>query len=616
MSATNALKIWVYSTGTTLLNDPDFETAFIENLSFKKQYPGGLYGGASFYAPRHILRRWLLKGAYRVRITLGHETVYEGYISGFQYLQDENTEGVIVQLVGATEQILMSYTLNKRWCDGRISEDIWPWGTTLSAADKCTFDRNNQLKFVPKNVEWATDNTAAVFFTMPTGETVKRVTFDYAFAEGAQSWRMGLQESTSTGGGTGTPYWEITADGSGSQDVTLGTPKQRVRFFFHNNSGGAQTPAADGSIYGRVSNVRVYSETGSINMEEIVKDVQGYLSSYINSSTYYIQAAGSALSLVPYIADDSPSAAGIIDEAVGMGDGNNARWAWGFYDSEKAPTRDGKPVLYLEPYVLTTDYDYQISLYTSPNRASAIEMIQDISIIRNWIELKYEDDTGAVISVSPNDDSTLKDSTSITNYGQRAIPGGLYLGHFSSTVATNFGKRYLATYKDPQWRIVRPITVRAWVEDKNGIKIPAAKIEPGKRIRIIDWDDLDDSGNPPTFVITQTEYDYDSDSVTLTIGVPSMMFLPQLQRAPGEPPPHEIIQEPEVADLADLGDADVTYKEVSGGGDKKKHDNWRRWKYVKAYAKKSGVDLWKVKGNSAEKRAIIKAAKKHRKKRG
>lgn len=561
----NPLSVEIYSSGTTLINDPDNEARHFVDLTFSKLYPGGLYGSGSFFIPRSILKDWAGKGAQRVVIRNGHDPVYEGYITALQYLHSSSSQGITVPLVGATEHLLMNYTWRKRWADARITEEVWRWDTTETGADKCDLDRTNRLKFVPKNVSWTADtDKAEVIYTMPTGEVARRVTFDYDFKEGGQSWGLGLWSSVSE--------WYIDADASGSQDITLSNPSQDLYFYFLAKA--TQTPAADGSIYGQISNLKVYSETGNIYMDEILKDVVAKFSGILNSDTQYIQSPGTPLSLVPYIAEESPSLAGLINEVVGFGDGNNARWAWWMREAEKAASNDGKPVLFLEQYKSISDYNYQVTLEPSANRVSDIEIMKDYSTIVNWVEVRYTDPQGIERVITPDDDATLKDQDSIDNYGLRALAGGLDVAHFDATKAKDFAKRYLDTYKSPMWRMVRPLVVRGYILNKTGVPVPTSKINPGAAIRILDFPD-DENGEKPTFVITGTSYDHEDESCSITTGIPQAPFIPRLQIAPGSPPANEII--PIVDTDYDIGSLQ---KEVSSGGGRDRLNFYKRkiWK--------------------------------------
>ena len=182
----NRLAVEIYDSGTTLLNDPDLDQKLATIENFRKQYPGGIYADASFYVPRPVLRYWLVKGAQRVVFRNGHEAAYEGWINDLAYTLGESAQGVRVPLVNGVEQFLMNWTLRKPWADQRIDESVLKWDTTAQGAAKFTIDRNAQIMFIPKAEAMALNDRCKVKYTAPTGQTVKRVTFNYDLQEGGQ----------------------------------------------------------------------------------------------------------------------------------------------------------------------------------------------------------------------------------------------------------------------------------------------------------------------------------------------------------------------------------------------------------------------------------------------
>jgi len=62
----NTIQIEVYKTGTTRAIDASNELPLAQTVSFGSYYPGGIYGDATLYVPRDVLRWWALKGAQRI----------------------------------------------------------------------------------------------------------------------------------------------------------------------------------------------------------------------------------------------------------------------------------------------------------------------------------------------------------------------------------------------------------------------------------------------------------------------------------------------------------------------------------------------------------------------
>ena len=504
ITSKRGIVIEAYSSGVTKIDDPGNELTWAEGLSFANAYPGGDMD-AAFTIKRNIVSRWALKGAQRVVFRQGQRIVYEGYVSALDRLLDEQGQAIRVPLVGGWSHILMNRRWQKWWADNRIDESVWRVYTAASGAEKCTIDRNTRIRFTPKNVAWAQNEYAEVRFTMPTGDTVKRVTFDYDLQEGAQQWKLGLSPAT---------FWSVSATGTGSVDHTLVSPTQTINLWFLADAAG-QTPASDGTIYGQVTNMVVYSETGAIDPTQVTIDVIGKFTA-LNSSTAEVDS--NTFSIVPFTADWE-TAADIITRAVAKGDASHNHWAAVLHNSETVASPDGKPVLGIEQYPALTDYDLAVRL-DETNIAGAVQITQDFDAIANWIIVQYADENGWPVWKTPDDDATLTNATSAapppTGYGQRDYL--LTLGYSTSTVAINNGVTFLTANKDPQWNSP-PIPIWDYIRRKGNDTILPARIRAGQRLKVENFM-TDLSGTGLTLLITGTRYDDESGINTLTFGQP------------------------------------------------------------------------------------------------
>ena len=525
----NALTIEAYSAGTTQIHDISGGLARPNGLAFQTTYPGGIYATASFYVGRNVFNHWQLKGAKRVVIRNGRIIVYEGYITNLQRSLEETAQGIMVRCIGAWGKTMMGWLIHKNWADTRLGDDIWQWQISATAAEKCDIDRTNRIRFTPKAEAWSNGQYAAVRYTMPTGETAKKIDYDYNFQEGGQAWELAIRNV-----GTSTDVISITTSGTATgQSHTLATPTQSVELRFYARAG--QTPTSDGTYFGQFSSLKIYSETSAINMEEIAKDVIGLVTD-LNSDIGYIDVAGSALSLVPYITEGFISAAQIIDDIAGRGDAAYNRWGYGLLHSERATTPNGEPILLLEQYPDTDDYDYVVSV-DEQNVVGEINISQDVDAIANWVVVSYVDENGWMQYRSPNDNASLKNQASIDAYGRRAVI--LNIGDGTLALADNTGIRYLTTYKDPQWRLIGSLTLQSYIRKKSGDIEPASQVHAGKRIKVENFKE-DLSGSGLTFVITQTDYRDDDQSVSIGTGVPTGIIMPRFAhplRLPVDPVP-------------------------------------------------------------------------------
>jgi hypothetical protein len=343
---------------------------------------------------------------------------------------------------------------------------------------------------------------------MPTGQTVKRITYDYDFRESTQQWEQLIWDTVGAAAIAGT---SITATATGSHDVTLGTPRQVIEFRMYARANNTAT--FNKFVRAEWENLVIYSETGAINLTEVAKDVRAHVAELSASETLI---GSNTFSLVPFISEID-TCADILTNAASYGDASFNPWAVGIRGSWWG--LDDKPVLFAEQQPVLTDYEYIIS-QDATNLGAPFRASQDHSAIRNYIIVGYQNESGRTIYVTPDDDANLKDSTSITNYGERHEI--LSIETSDSTKAVNWGRRFLAARKDPQWRVSGGIRIAGYVLSKAGGRVPTSEIQAGKRIKIANYlSDLNGTGL--TFMITGTDYDDESETCTLAVGQPDTL---------------------------------------------------------------------------------------------
>ncbi len=547
----NGLTIEVYQIGVYQIPDPGGLIPNAYGLQFATGFPGGLYLDCSFYVPRRLAQYWDVRGAQRVVIRNGQRVVYEGKIDNLNGQSSGSEQGTLVECTGYWGSVMMRYKIRKRWADIRITEDVWQWVTSATAANKCTIDRQGRLRFVPKAELWNNADAAIVKYTMPTGETVKRVTYNYDLKEsaGANDWAIRMDRSTDGSSWTtcsiangDSADTNITTTSTGSLDVTLGTPSRYIRFVY--TSQDNQTPTADGTYYGEFSNVTVYSETGTINAMEVGYDLINNCSELSTSQVGVAGLAGETLpSIVPLVFDEFTSLADIAQSVASYGNTSDESIYFQVRSSEDAETNDGKPLLAAGVYPDLTSADYIVRL--SDANVIAADINRAYRQIANWIAVNYTDERGEQQVITPDDSGyeALTDATSVTKYGRRVEPidSGTFVTAMASssapwiikngrpvqaprvntaTLALYYGKRYLAKWKYPVWR--GSITVTGYIYGTGGNQIPASEIEAGKVLDIADYivDEIlpTDTLDYPRVIITATSYDADTEQCVITFG--------------------------------------------------------------------------------------------------
>jgi len=524
----NSLTIEAYSTGTTRIDVAHANMADAQDITYSTGYPGGLYLDGNFRVHRNLIEDWVLKGAQRVVIRNGLEIVYEGYVNDLSRSLDTADEYIDIALVGAWSKIAMTRRWRKHWANDSLDERTWVWqtGTTGNGDDKVTLDRTNRLRFTPKAELFANGDIASVKYTMPVGEVIRQIHYDYDVAQGAQDWILEFYDA-SNGAQT---ISDATADAD-DQEYELGTAVNAIVIRF--KSQAAQTPTSDGTYYGEVSNLVVFggeAVDNSVDLTQIATDIVSQFSAVINSSVAFIDTItqtsydeNDVTGIVPFVMDDFPTIADILAEMASYGDDSFNSWAYGFLHSESVATPDGKPVLFVEQQPALTSYDYEID-YSGSNVIPPLSIDENYNEIENWIIVQYNDENGWTQYITPDTDANLKDTTSITNYGQR--DGLLSVGDATVTMATNYGRRYLARKKDPQWKATSPIQVRGYVTRQDGSIIPASQIRAGKRLRIKNYlNDL--SGTGLTLLITQTQYNDNEEICSMSFGRDETFYMAQ-----------------------------------------------------------------------------------------
>lgn len=524
----NALTIAIYSrNSTTAIADSAQDLLLAEGLRFTQIFPGGLFGECSFFVPRDPTDAWPFEGGQRLVVRNGLTVVYEGVITNVSYEFGQGArQGRGIQAAGAWAEVLGKRGWNKPWATNDISEKTWGV-RNFGAIDQGTFRRDNGiLKFVPKGVAFALNENFQLQLIAPTGETWKRAKLSYDMQEGAQAWKFALYNNA-----TAADVWSVTASGTGTRDDTFGTPTSILYLYFQ--SAAAQTPVEDATYYGQIDNaisganaLMFYTETGSINAQEITKDIRAKVTD-LNSDETNIGAL--TLALEPFVTNGWEKMNSILQRAVSYGDASFNSWYARLLESDRAATPDGKPVLEVSQYAALTDYDYEVRV-GDPNVEGDFKINKDSAGVYNWIVVKYQDENGREVYVTPDDDANLKDTTSVTAYGQREYV--IDAGQATATTAKNWARRFLAANKDAKFYVSGPINVKGYIKGKAGNYVPAANIRAGQRVKIVNFltDEVGVSGAGLTFHITQLTYEDAAQTAQLSTGVPDdlAVFLARL----------------------------------------------------------------------------------------
>jgi len=188
LSGYNNLTLEVYSAfSTTRVLDVAADLSRAQALRFETIYPGGLHSTLTFTVMRDPTRSWLFKQGQRLVARNGLTICWEGIITSPGYFEDETTGGRTITATGAWGRYLGGAGMRKAWADTRIDANAWVEqpgpGENLVGPARCTVDRLSRIRFIPRDaIRWNAAERAAVLYTAPTGQTVKRITYNYDFS--------------------------------------------------------------------------------------------------------------------------------------------------------------------------------------------------------------------------------------------------------------------------------------------------------------------------------------------------------------------------------------------------------------------------------------------------
>jgi hypothetical protein len=390
--------------------------------------------------------------------------------------------------------------------------------TDNTAAAGKPFAQDGTITFTkpPGWGEGKVDGSTMYWLRLKTSANLTAVTFNEVTTCETQAWQLELYDLEFDDH----PI-SVTTTSSGTFDFTLATPSNGLYLYF--SARAKQTPPSNGTVYGELSNVTVYTETGSINLTEIAKDVRAHES---DLSTSLGQIASNTYALVPFVSEDE-RLADCLMRAAGYGD--SAANAWAVSIVESALGTDGKPVLRVAQQPALTAHDYALRL-DEPNVQPGVVFRQNIADVRNWIAVKYRSADGRTVYLTPDDDAALSDSASVADYGERQE--WLDVPTTSATTAKAFGVRYLAQYRDPRWQASGGITVKGYIRTAAGGLLPACRIRAGMRVKVENFlSDL--SGSGLTLLISGTRYTAARETCTISVGVPDFLAVQMAQMRRG-----------------------------------------------------------------------------------
>ena len=492
------------------------EMANVDQIKYATQYPGGLYGAASFFVYARTERNLSLATGTEIIIRDGPRIVWEGFADSI----DSEEGGARVECIGYWGAYFENRGIDRRWSDNRISRDVMrvtPDSMGSAYHKSVVRNRNNgepnlRIHLSDQSFPWALNDVYSLEYSMPSGETIGRIVTDWDFFEPAgQQWGQRIYDYTNST----VPFLKI-ATSSGSTTITFSDSRlvQTLNFELISFFSGNQTPSD--TVQCDFENLFLYATRshpsatlGNVSAYEVTLDVMHELTSHISTDLDKV-SSGLSLSVEPFFTKGWETFSKVIARIAAYGDSSQNSIGFGLRRSELAS--DNLPVMFLETYPALTDHEYEVTVEDGD-----VQVRENTDEVWNSISVKYTDAVNAPQVVTPTDDATLENIESIGTYGLREKVISIKDTN-TQTDAIAYGTRYLARYKDPTWSVTAPIRVKE-LRTKEGGVIPASQIEAGKRLRVVDLPDRPNAGTlGVNFVIVGTTYDNEADECALSVG--------------------------------------------------------------------------------------------------
>lgn len=486
------LQVKVYSSGTTEVFEPALRFADVLRANgFYDEKGGGIFQDAEVFVPRNNPRgSWIVEDMQRIAVFRQQDMIWEGRIDAISDSGRGGVSGNTLRCVGTWGWEMdgpHAPHIDKPWSITDVSEGAWPRIATASAADLCDIKRTaGVIRFIPKLENWANGQLARVEMSVPTGQTVKRVQFDWTFQEAANAWGCYLTN------GDDTEVWSLTDDATttGSEDLDTGDtglPHQTIRFEFR--ALASQTSAASDGEFFEVASLIVSTEEGTIDAEEISIDIIGEHSG-LNASTALIDPDLTYPSLE--VGGGDPGSiktfGWICRHIAEYGTASQVPLQHSLIASAEAATPDGLPLLKLTTIPDLSDYEYVVSISNEIDPHSRVPPVFRRKYIANDGIGTYRLPEGLGFeTVTSADDANLQDPDKVTADGSRVFMFDAGLG--TQADAVNVGRAQLSRLKEPDFYMSGPITVTGLIRNKAGAWVDVSLVQGGDRIKIDDYID-------------------------------------------------------------------------------------------------------------------------------
>lgn len=506
------LRAYFYDRSGNAINDPENTAERAENISLDTNWPGG-FGGCSLILKRDPTAWWPVKLAHEVIIRDGGRIVFQGELIP----RSEIGEKFLQTAISAKGfyYLLSKRRIRKRWVDNApVTRMIWPAArqTTETQQNMDANKRDNMILIRGGYGDVNKNNGDSYYeeYRMPTNNPIRKITSSYAIRTGegikAEWWNddnAASEVSVTDSSGAQVTGSLNTADPLAQGDTELVTLRITLTAsdIYDEND---RCEIYDITIYGQYESTHGDYASPSYTNGEIVEDVLILAGSGISED--YDDIADPGITLTGFVteADGFETADRIIERLAAYGDASQNTWGLAVWD--ETGTSDGKPKAVFEARSIS-DYEYRVRL------ADLQDFSHEPTLDELWnnIIISYIDANDQRQFLTGDDDATLTDSDSISDYGERHSPV-IDIGKAESSTAQDIGQRVLAYHKDPLYKT--SFSIASTIENKQGIPIPVSWVRAGERVKILDYN------GGTIYFVRHTQYNDDSKTIAIMPDLP------------------------------------------------------------------------------------------------
>ncbi|MFQ5435733.1 MAG: hypothetical protein ACE5FD_12725, partial [Anaerolineae bacterium] len=474
------IKFYIYDSSNNLIDDPEHTTRKIRGARWGSLWPKG-YSVFNGRVKRDILRNWVVRGAQRLIARDGQRVIFDGRLK--PPLKQSSSELAALGWYA----VLAERRIRKRWIDtAGVSRLEWPSGRVADGDQNRALtewrDQILRISLVSTGgeISLTTADQYHEQYTLPTGGIVRRVTYDYVARTGqgfdlilynddqaaiedtenviSTTPATGSVDHTFTQGDTNSFTWKLAPDGTDNYDVNDWASLAKLAVYTNYETGHSTgTPNY---------------KTGEL-MEDVLLLARG---SELSADMSLIGEPNITLSAFMSEGDSYETADSLARRLAAYGDGSQNTWGLSVWDGEQSS--DGLPQAEFVARS-ASDYEYEMSVAELQDFKAELTDAE----LYNWVIVRYTDETGRARFLTPDDDSSLKDTDSISTYGERHSPV-VDAGQATQAYALQMGQRSLAYHKDPLHKM--GCSLRGKIRLKGGGLVPASWVRAGERLKVVD----------------------------------------------------------------------------------------------------------------------------------